>query len=91
VTIVAVVYILVTTPLLFIFYKAIGKRYLAHGAAWRVAKAGVSLVALLILWTAILHVGVPGKEAPFGYLLSAFYAVIMGLIYVAVDRYVQQG
>lgn len=89
-TIVAIAYIVVTAPLLFFFYAAVGKRYMVHGALWQGTKVLVSLVALSILWVAILHVGMPGKEQPFGYVLSAFYAVIMGVIYVAVDRYARQ-
>jgi hypothetical protein len=87
---VAIAYIVVTAPLLLLFYAAVGRRYTDRGALWQGTKALVSLVALSILWIAILHVGVPGKEQPFGYVLSAFYAVIMGIIYVAADRYVGQ-
>jgi hypothetical protein len=86
----AIAYIVITSPLLFFLYRAIGKRYAVHGRLWQGTKVIVSLVALSILWIAILHVGVPGKEQPFSYVFSAFYAVIMGVIYVAVDRYVQQ-
>jgi hypothetical protein len=85
----AIVYIIVTAPLLFFLYAAVGKYFMMHPALWRGMKAVVSLIALGILWIAILHIGVPGKEQPFGYVLSAFYAFIMGVIYVAVDRYVQ--
>jgi len=87
--IVAIAYIIVTAPLLFLFYAAVGRRYTLHGASWQVSKVLVSLVALAILWLAILHVGQPGRESPFAYVLSAFYAVIIGIIYVAVDRYVE--
>lgn len=62
-----------------------------HGTAWSLTKIVVSLIALSILWTAILHVGVPGKQAPFGYIFSALYAVVIGVVYVLVDRYLQPG
>lgn len=83
-------YIVLTAPLLFFFYAALGKRYVMHKALWQGTKVVVSLVALSILWGAILHVGVAGKENPFGWVLCGFYAVIIGVIYVAVDRVVGQ-
>jgi hypothetical protein len=86
----AIAYIVVTAPLLFYVYAAIGRRNIVHGRLWPFAKVVVSVVALSILWVPILHVGVPGREQPFSYVLSAFYAVIMGVIYVAADRYIQQ-
>jgi|GEM_PF-6426387 hypothetical protein len=89
-TMLAIAYIVVTAPLLFYFYAAVGKRYALRGTFWQVTKVLVSLAALSILWFAILHVGEPGKEQPFAYVFSAFYAAIMGVIYVAVDRYVRQ-
>ncbi len=85
----AVAYIVLTAPLIFFSYAEIAKRYTAHGMLRQGAKAFVSLVALAILWIAILHVGVPGKERPFAYLFSALYVVVMGFMYVAADRYVR--
>lgn len=82
-------YIVLTAPLLFWIYLALGRRFTLHGTGWRITKIVVSLIALSVLWTAILHVGVPGKQTPFGYVFSAFYAVVIGIVYVVVDRYVQ--
>jgi Na+-transporting NADH:ubiquinone oxidoreductase subunit NqrB len=85
----ALAYIVLTAPLLFWLYVALGRRYMLQGTVWRFTKIGLSLIALSILWMPILHVGVPGKQAPFGYVFSAFYAVVIGVVYVLVDRYVQ--
>lgn len=85
----AIAYIVLTAPVLFWLCVAVGRRYMLHGTVWSVTKIVVSLIALSILWTAILHVGVPGKQNPFGYIFSAFYAVVIGVVYVVVDRYVQ--
>lgn len=86
----AVVYIVLTTPLIFFLYTEFAKRYVVHEIVRQGAKAIVSLAALAILWVAILHVGVPGKERPFAYVFSALYVVIIGFIYVAADRYARE-
>jgi hypothetical protein len=87
VIVVAIAYIIITAPLLYIFYTAVAKRWSARGVLWQGTKTLVSLVAFSILWFAILHVGRHGQELPFAYVFSSFYAVVIGGVYVAADRY----
>jgi hypothetical protein len=96
----AIAYMLVTTPALFMLYSILGKWYLAQAAgaaefqakvwiaAWRLTKFFISIGALYVLWALILHVGEGTQANPFGWILSAFYTVLIGGVYVAVDRYI---